>query len=78
MGQRRDDIPVYHEINEADLPLRFARMNIANYDDTTDPKVFLSHFRYIMLNQKCTPIQISKIFPEYLMGTTNELFNELP
>lgn len=55
--------PFVDFINEANLPLRFTRPNVAYYDDTIDPKVFLSHFRYTMLNQKCTHVHMCKLFP---------------
>lgn len=47
-------------------------------DRTIDPKVFLTHFIYTMMNQKCTLVNMCKNFPEYLIRSANEWFNELP
>lgn len=67
--------PFTDEILRAKFPLKFTRPLVAHYNETTDPKVFLSHFRYVMINQDLTPIHMCKLFPEYLTRNANEWFN---
>lgn len=57
--------------------LRFVKPRVAHYDGTTNPKVFLSYFKYVMMNHRCTPIHMCEIFPKYLMRSANEWFNDL-
>lgn len=50
------------------LPGRFVKPEIRYYDGSTDPKKFLSTYKYTLHNRGCTPEQMCKLFPEYLEG----------
>ena len=70
--------PFIEEILRTKFLEKINRPSIVHYDGITDPKVFLSHFRYAMKNQDLTPMHMCKLFPKYLIGAANEWFSELP
>lgn len=42
------------------MPRRFSKLDLAGYNGTTDPKVFLCNFKYTMVNRKCTSSRSSQ------------------
>lgn len=70
--------PFTEEILKTKFSGKITRPAVTHYDRTTDPKVILSHFRYAMINQDFTSIYMCKFFLEYLTGSANEWFTELP
>lgn len=58
--------------------MTFTRPKVGTDDRTMDLRVFLSNFKYAMLNRKCSTICMCKVFPELLSGAANGWFNELP
>lgn len=60
------------------LPTGFLRLVLKPYDGSTDPNVFLSNYKFNLLNRGCKPIHVCKLFPEYLTSAAKAWFNELP
>lgn len=57
----------------------FTMPDVTSYDETSDPRVFLSLYKYAMIYQGlCLPVHMCKIFPEYLSGIASYWFSGLP
>lgn len=64
-------------IMDAELPKGFTWLVLKPYDGATNPKVFITHYKYNMLKNGCQPIHICKIFIKYLTDAANAWYNEL-